>query len=122
MIQSSLQHVKLYNSYKIAKNLQIEKLNKKIYTLYEAYWPIFLLPTLSISMEYLIVQKITHFNDIYNLLMGNDIGDLKCKNKLEDLIVFQKKIYEEWKNKKILSFINLAIQKAFNKIARDMLP
>ena len=86
-----------------------------------AYWPISLLPTLSKAMEYLIAQKIAYISYTYNLLPRNHFGGLKYKNTLDTLVVFQEKIYQAWKDKKVLSLITFDVQGAFNGVARDVL-
>ena len=121
LFQSSLQQGKLPNTWKIAKILLLKKPNKGNYTLLRAYQPIFLLPTLSKTIEYLIAQKIAHISDAYNLLPGNHFGGLKCKNTLDALVVLQKKIYQVWKDKKVLSLLTFDVQGAFNRVTRDVL-
>ena len=109
------------NAWKIAKILPLKKPNKGDYTLPGAYWPISLLPTLSKAMEYLIAQKIAYISYTYNLLPRNHFGGLKYKNTLDTLVVFQEKIYQAWKDKKVLSLITFDVQGAFNGVARDVL-
>lgn len=116
-----MQQGKLPNAWKIAKILPLKKPNKEDYTLPRAYRPISLLPTLSKAMEYLIAQKIAHISDTYNLLPGNHFGGLKYKNTLDALVVFQEKIYQAWRDKKVLSLITFDVQGAFNGVARDVL-
>lgn len=99
----------------------MSKLNKGNYTLPRAYQPVFLLPTLSKATEYLIAQKIAYISDKYNLLLGNHFGGLKCRNTLDALIVLQEKIYQAWKDKKVLSFITFAVHGVFNRVARAVL-
>lgn len=121
LFQSLLQQRQLPNAWKIAKILPLKKPNKDNYTLLKAYWPISLLPTLSKAIEYFFAQNIAHISDIYNLLLRNHFDCLKWKNILDALIVLQKKIYQAWRNKKVLSLIIFDVHGVFNGVAKDVL-
>lgn len=121
LFQSLLQQGKLPDTWKIAKILPLKKPNKGNYLLPGAYHPISLLPTLSKALEYLVVQKLAHLCDAHDLLPGNHFGGLKCKNTLDALVVLQEKIYQAWRDKKVLSLITFYVQGAFNGMAKDVL-
>lgn len=124
LFRASLQRGELPTSWKITKILPLRKPNKGNYASPGAYRPISLLPTLSKAMEYLVAQKIAHLCDCHSLLPGNHFGGLKCKNTLDALILLQEKkekIYQAWRDKKVLSLITFDVQEAFNGVARDVL-
>ena len=73
------------------------------------------------ALEYLVAQKLAHLCDAHNLLPGNHFGGLKCKRTIDALFVLQKKIYQAWKDKKVLSLITFDVQGAFNEVAKDVL-
>ena len=72
-------------------------------------------------MEYLVAQKIAHLCNAYNLLPGNHFGGLKCKSTLDALVVLREKIYQAWRDKKVISLITFDVQGAFNGVAKDVL-
>lgn len=121
LFQVSLLEGKLPAIWKIAKILPLRKPNKGNYALPGAYRPISLLHTLSKAMEYLVAQKIAHLCDSYSLLPGNHFGGSKCKSTLDALVVLQEKIYQAWRDKKVLSLITFDVQGAFNGVAKEVL-
>lgn len=105
----------------MAKIIPLRKPNKGDYTSPLTYHPISLLPTLSKAIESLVADRIAHLADEYNLLPGNHFGGLKCKNTVDALFVLQEKIYQAWRDQKVLSLVTFDIQGAFNGVAKDVL-
>ena len=121
LFEESLLQGRLPNTWKIAKIIPLRKSNKSDYTSPSAYRPISLLPTLSKAIESLVAERIAHLSDEYGLLLGNHFGGLKCKNTVDALLVLQEKIYQAWRDKKVLSLVTFDIQGAFNGVAKDVL-
>ncbi len=121
MFKESLLQGRLPETWKIAKIIPLRKPNKSDYALPSAYRPISLLPTLSKAIESLFAERIPHLSDEYSLLPGNHFGGLKGKNTLDAFVVVQEKIYQAWRNKKVLSLRTFDIQGAFNGVAKDVL-
>lgn len=121
LFEESLLQGRLPNTWKIAKIIPLRKPNKSDYTSPSAYHPISLLPTLSKAIESLVAERIAHLSDEYGLLPGNHFGGLKCKNTVDALVVLQEKIYQAWRDKKVLSLVTFDIQGAFNGVAKDVL-
>ena len=80
-----------------------------------------LLPTLSKAIESLVAERIAHLSDEYGLLPRNHFAGLKCKDTVDALVVLQEKIYQAWRDKKVLSLVTFDIQGAFNGVAKDVL-
>lgn len=57
----------------------------------------------------------------YLLLPYDYFGGLKQKTTFDILLVLKGKIYQVWKNKKVLSFITFDIKKTYNKVAVKVL-
>ena len=119
LFQSSLRQGKLPNAWKIAKILLLKKPNRGNYALPGTYRPISLLLTLSKAMEYLIAQKIAHLSDAYSLLPEKSLWWFEMQEYIGRS--GSKKIYQAWRDKKVLSFIIFNVQGAFNGVAKDVL-
>lgn len=117
----SLRQGRLPRAWKTAKIIPLRKPNKGDYTSPLTYHPISLLPTLSKAIESLVADRIAHLADEYNLLPGNHFGGLKCKNTVDALFVLQEKIYQAWRDRKVLSLVTFDIQGAFYGVAKDVL-
>ncbi len=105
----------------IAKIIPLRKPNKSDYASPSAYCLISLLPILSKAIESLIAERIAHLSNQHSLLPGKHFGGFKGKNTLDELVVVQEKIYQVWRDKKVLSLVNFDIQRAFNGVAKDVL-
>lgn len=76
---------KLPNTCKTTNILLLRKSNIGNYLPFGAYYPISFLPILSKVLEYLVIQKIAHLYNNNNLLSGNLIDGLKCRNTLDTI-------------------------------------
>ncbi len=86
-----------------------------------SYRPISLLSTLEKMLETLIAQRLAYLSDTYSLLPYNYFGGVKQKSKIHALLVIQGKIYQPWRNKKIMSLITFDVKGAFSGVAVDIL-
>lgn len=120
LFKESLCQGRLPRAWKTAKIIPLRKPNKGDYTLPSAYRPISLLPTLSKAIESLVADRIAHLADEYSLLPENHFGGLKGKNTVDALVVLQEKIYQAWRDQKVLSLVTFDIQSAFNGVAKDV--
>ena len=109
------------DKWKTAKIIMLRKPQKDDYTLPSVYRPILLLATLGKMLESLIAQKIVFWAEEYLLLPYNYFGGLKQKTTIDALLVLQEKIYQAWKDKKVLSLITFDVKEAFNGVAVKVL-
>ena len=109
------------DQWKTAKIIPLRMPQKDDYTLPSAYRAISLLATLGKMLESLIAQRIAFLAEEYSLLPYNHFGDLKQKTTVDALLVLQEKIYQAWKDKKVLSLITFDVKGAFNGVAVGVL-
>lgn len=122
LFQSSLSQGKLPDQWKIAKIIPLRKPDQSSYTLPGAYRPISLLSTLGKAMESVIASRIGYLADKYSLLRpGNHFGGQKGKSTVAALFTLQEKIYQVWRDKKVLSLVIFDVKGAFNGVAPDVL-
>lgn len=72
-------------------------------------------------LESIIAQRLAFLTDKHYLLPYNHFGGLKQKTTIDALLVLQEKIYQAWKEKKVLSLITFDIKGAFSGVAIDVL-
>lgn len=72
-------------------------------------------------LELIIAQRLAFIANKYSVLPYNHFRGLKQKSTVDTLLVFQKKIYQAWKEKKFLLLITFDIKGAFSGIAIDVL-
>ncbi len=90
---------------KTAKIMLLRKSQKDDYTIPAAYRPISLLTTLEKMLESLMAQRLAFLAEEYSFLLYNHFGRLKDKTTIDALLVLQEKIYQAWKDGKVLSLI-----------------
>ena len=91
------------------------------YTDPNAFCPISLLSTLSQAIEAVIAERISYFVKKYGLLPLNHYGALKRKCTIDALFTIQEKVYQAWRNKKVLSLVTFDLKGAFNGVATNVL-
>ena len=57
----------------------------------------------------------------YSLLLGNYFGGLKRKSTIDTLLTLQEKVYQAWRDKKVLLLITFNVKGALNGVAPDVL-
>lgn len=104
-----------------SKIISLWKLQKEDYMQPEVYCLISLLAILGKILESLIAQRLAFIAKTYSLLLYNYFGGLKQKTIVDTLLVLQEKIYQVWKNRKVLSLITFDIKNAFNSVVIKVL-
>ena len=72
-------------------------------------------------LESIIAQSLAFLADEHSLLPYNHFGGLKQKTTVDALLVLQEKIYQAWKEKKVLSLITFDVKGAFSGVVIDVL-
>ena len=121
IFQSSMAQGFVPDEWKIAKIIPLKKPGKADYTNPESYRPISLLPTLSKAMEAVVAERISYLVEEDGLLPSNHFGGLKQRSTVDALVVLQEKIYQAWRDKKVLSLITFDVKGAFNGVATPVL-
>lgn len=88
------------------------------YIQHNTYWPISLLVTLSKMLEFLITQRLACIVEEYLLWSYNHFKNLKQKTTVDIFLILQEKIYQAWKDRKVLSLI---VKRVINGINIDIL-
>lgn len=109
------------DEWKIAKIIPLKKPGKADYTNPELYRPISLLPTLSKAMEAVVAERISYLVEEHGFLPSNHFGGLKQRSTVDALVVLQEKIYQAWRDKKLLLLITFDVKGAFNGVATPVL-
>ena len=86
-----------------------------------SYRPISLLFTLGKILEAVIAQRLAYLSDTYSLLLYNHFGGLKQKSTIDALLVIQEKIYQAWRDKKVMPIITFDVKGPFSGVAVDIL-
>lgn len=120
LFQSSIEKGKIPDQWKVAKIIPLRKPDQACYTVPAAYRPISLLPTLSKAFESVVTSRIGYLAEEYSLLPGNHFGGLKRKSNVDALVTLQEKIYQDWRNKKVLSLVTFDVKGAFNGVALEV--
>lgn len=107
--------------WKTGRIIPLRKPQKPDYTKSGAYCPISLLATLGKMLESIMAQRLAFLADKYSFLLYNHFRGLKQKTTVDALLVLQDKIYQAWKEKKVLSLITFDVKGAFSSVAIDVL-
>lgn len=86
-----------------------------------AFRPISLLSTLSKAIEALVIEKIAYLVEKFGLFPSNHYGALKQKSTVDVFLTVQEKIYQAWKDKKVLSLVACDLKSAFNCVSSNIL-
>lgn len=76
---------------------------------------------MSKALESLVAQRISYLAETHGLLPDNHFGARKRRSSVDALLVLQEKIFQEWRDKKVLSLVTFDVKGAFNGVARDVL-
>ena len=107
--------------WKTARIIPLRKPDKPDYTVANVYCPISLLYTISKAFEAVIATRIAYLAETHGLLPTNHFGALKGRSMIDALQVLQEKIYQAWRDKKILLLVTFNVKGAFNGVAIDIL-
>jgi hypothetical protein len=107
--------------WKVAKIIQLEKLNKDDYTLAKAWGPISLLLTLGKLLEAVVAERISFVVETYGLLPANHFSARKQRSAEQALLLLQERIYTAWRNKRVVSLVSFDVTGAHNGVYKDRL-
>lgn len=69
----------------------------------------------------MVAERITYLAEKFSLLPSNHYGALKRKSTIDAHLAVQEKIYQAWKDKKVLSLVTFDLKGAFNSVPTDVL-
>ena len=72
-------------------------------------------------MESAIATRIDYLTEKHSLLPGNHFDGLKGRSTIDALLTRQEKVYQAWRDKKVLSLVTFDVKSAFNGVAPDVL-
>jgi ribonuclease HI len=107
--------------WKTARIVTLRKPGKGDYTLPEAFRPISLLPTISKGLEAAVAARLSFITETYNLLPSNHFGARPRRSAEQALNVLVEKIYQAWRQGRVLSLVSFDVQGAFNGVHSDVL-
>lgn len=87
----------------------------------QGYRPISLLATLGKALESVVAERISALAEEHSLLPKNHFGGRKQRSTAQALIVLQQRIYNAWREGKVLSLLSFDVKGAYNGVARDVL-
>ena len=110
LFEASLKQNKLRQAWKMAKIIPFKKPGKPDYTNPNAFRPISLFSTLSKAIEAVVAERISYLVERHSLLPLNYYGALKRKSTTDALLTVQEKIYQAWRDKKVLSLVTFDLK------------
>lgn len=121
LFEASLRAGRIPETWRQAKILPLRKPSKPDYTVAKAYRPISLLPTLAKALESVVAERLSYLAETYSLLPKNQFGARKRRSTTQALTLLQEKIYEAWRDRKVLSLVSFDVKGAYNGVDRDVL-
>jgi hypothetical protein len=114
-----LQHT--LRQWKTVRVVTLRKPGKADYTIPKAFRPISLLPTISKGLEAAVAARLSFITETYNLLPSNHFGARPRRSAEQALNVLVEKIYQAWRQGKVLSPVSFDVKGAFNGVHSDVL-
>lgn len=108
------------NQWKVAKIIPLRKPDRD-YTQPNSYRPISLLSTLGKILEATVATRISHLVETNDLLPQNHFGARRRRSGEQALNILIEKIYEAWRNQKVLSLVSFDVKGAYNGVAKEVL-
>jgi ribonuclease HI len=122
LFQASLRSGKSPSQWKVARIIPLRKPGKPDYTVPKAYRPISLLATLGKAMEAVIAERLSYWVESEaQLLPKNHFGARKRRSAVQAMMVLQEKIFEAWRNRRVLSLVHFDVKGAYNGVAKEVL-
>ena len=94
----------------------MKKGGQRDFTVAESYRPISLLSTLGKGLEFLVAERLSYLVEHYNLLPERHFGGRKQRSATQALTYLQEKVYEAWKQRKVVSIVTFDNKGAFNGV------
>ncbi len=121
LFEASLKQGKLPKVWKMAKIITLKNPGKPDFSDPNAFRPISLFSKLSKAIKAVITERISYLVKRQGLLSLNHYGALKQKCTADAFLTVQEKIYQAWKDKKVLSLVTFDLKGAFNGVATNIL-
>jgi ribonuclease HI len=102
--------------WKTARIVTLRKPGKADYTIPKAFRPISLLPTISKGLEAAVAARLSFITETYNLLPANHFGARPRRSAEQALNVLVERIYQTWRQRKVLSLVSFDVKGAFNGV------
>jgi hypothetical protein len=107
--------------WKTVRIVTLRKPGKADYTLPKAFRPISLLPTISKGLEAVVTARLSFITETHNLLPTNHFGARPRRSAEQALNVLVEKIYQAWRQRRVLSLVSFDVKGAFNGVHSDVL-
>ncbi|KAB2568601.1 putative RNA-directed DNA polymerase from transposon BS [Lasiodiplodia theobromae] len=120
LFSESLAQGRLPNQWRIARIVPLRKAGKSA-EVPQGYRPISLLSTLGKALESVVAERISALAEEHSLLPKNHFGGRKQRSTVQALTVLQQRIYDAWREGKVLSLLSFDVKGAYNGVARDVL-
>jgi hypothetical protein len=117
----SLTTGRLPRAFKVAKIVPLRKPDKPDYEQPGAYRPISLLSALGKALEAIVAERISYLAETHHLLPNNHFGARKSRSTAQALITLQERIYDAWRERKVLSLISFDVKGAYNGVNKHVL-
>jgi hypothetical protein len=114
-----LQHTP--RQWKTARIVTLRKPGKADYTIPKVFRPISLLPTISKGLGAAIAARLFFITETYSLLPSNHFGARPRRSTEQALNALVEKIYQAWRQGKILSLVSFDVKGAYNGVHSDVL-
>jgi hypothetical protein len=121
LYRASLRLSHLPDSWRTARIAPLRKPGKPNYTVPKAFRPISLLATISKGLEALVANRLSFMAEKHNLLPSNHLRARKRRSCEQAINVLVHRIYEAWRNGKVVSLITFDVQGAFNGVNTTVL-
>ena len=121
LFEASLRTAVIPQAWRQAKILPFRKPGKADYTVASAYRPISLLPTLAKALESVIAERLSYLAEAHALLPKNQFGARKRRSTVQALTILQEKIYQAWRDNKVLSLVSFDVKGAYNGVNQRVL-
>jgi ribonuclease HI len=121
IFHQSLATGRLPRAFNVAKIVPLRKPDKPDYEVPGAYRPISLLSTLGKALEAIVAERISYLAETHNLLPNNHFGARKARSTAQALTMLQERIYDAWRERKVLSLISFDVKGAYNGVNKDVL-
>ncbi|KAI4732297.1 hypothetical protein E4T50_17119 [Aureobasidium sp. EXF-12298] len=121
LYRASLRLSHLPSSWRTARIVPLRKPGKPDYTIPKAFRPISLLATISKGLEAVVANRLSFMAEKHNLLPSNHFGARKKRSCEQAINVLVERIYEAWRNGKVVSLVTFDVQGAFNGVNTTVL-
>ena len=121
LFRSSVATSCLPSQWRQAKIVPLRKPGKPDYALAKAWRPISLLSTLGKTLEAVIAERLSFLAEEHSLLPQNHFGARRRRSAEQALLMLQSRIYDAWRQKKVLSLLSFDVKGAYNGVAKERL-